>query len=258
MRDNVHRFDGLAEAYDAYRPSYPQALFDGLAAEVPPGVRCAIDVGAGTGISTQKLLDALGPDWLILAVEPGPDMRRVLQRRFQSVPNVQVLDATAEKLTVPDSSASLIVACTAFHWFDHDRFFDEAARVLIPDGLMAVIRNRRKPSPLIHRFDQFIAKNSIEVTDFESREKRKEPPVRTLMALEDFKAAKSCTAEWQSRMDCRSLIDLYLTRSTTSGVVRQKGLKFVIGNLERICREEQGDAPFEIEWEATMTWAKRA
>lgn len=258
MRDNVHRFDGLAEAYDVYRPGYPQALFDALAAEVPPGVRCAIDVGAGTGISTRQLLDALGPDWLILAVEPGADMRRVLSRRFRSVPNVQVLDATAEMLSVPDKSASLVVACTAYHWFDRDRFFAEAARVLIPDGVMALIRNRRKPCPLIRRFDQFLARHSVEVTDLDTREKRKEPAVRALMELDSFKAAKSRTEEWTGDMDCRRLIDLYLTRSVTSAVIRQHGLGCVLDSFSRICTEETGQEPFEMEWEATMKWAKRA
>jgi len=258
MRDNVHRFDGLAEAYDVYRPGYPQALFDTLAAEVPPGVRCAIDVGAGTGISTRQLLDALGPEWLIVAVEPGADMRRVLSRRFRAVPNVQVLDATAEMLTVPDKSASLVVACTAFHWFEHDRFFAEASRVLIPDGVMAMIRNRRRPCPLIHRLDQFLARHSVEISDFDGREKRKEPPVRRLMKLDGFKAARSRTVEWSGEMDCRRLVDLYLTRSITSGVVRQNGLAFVLDGLSRICAEEKGDAPFALDWEATMKWAHRA
>lgn len=257
MRENARRFDGLAEAYDVYRPGYPRVIFEALAAELPPGVRCAIDVGAGTGISTQQLLEALGPDWLIIAVEPGADMRRVLARRFKSVPNVQVLDASAEHLSVPDKSASLVVACTAFHWFDRSAFFAEAARVLIPEGVMALIRNRRKPDPLIRRFDAFLARHNHEIGDFDLREKRKEPSVRELAALPAFKAAKSSTETWDSRMTCRGLVDLYLTRSTTTTVVRQFGLGFVMDELTRLCTEAYGDAEFPVEWETTLKWARK-
>ncbi|MBB4023172.1 MAG: class I SAM-dependent methyltransferase [Pseudomonadota bacterium] len=257
MRENAQRFDGLAEAYDVYRPGYPPQLFEALAGEMPEGVRCAIDVGAGTGISTRHLLDALGPKWLIIAVEPGADMRRVLSRRFRAVPNVQVLDASGEHLSVPDKSASLVVACTAFHWFDRDRFYAEAARVLIPDGVMAIVRNRRKPDPLIRKFDAFLARHNHEIGDFEQREKRKEPSVRELAALTAFKSPKSRTENWHNRMTCRQLIDLYLTRSTTSTVVRQKGLGFVMDELQQICAAERAQEPFTVAWEATMKWTKK-
>lgn len=257
MRENAHRFEGLAETYDVYRPGYPPALFRTLVDDLPEGVRCAIDVGAGTGISTEGLRAALGDGWLIVAVEPGADMRRVLTRRFRTVPNVQVLDAGAEALAVPDKSASLVIACTAFHLFDRAAFFAEVARVLIPEGVLAVIRNRRKPSPLLRRFDAFIEKHSLEVSDYDKREKRKEPSVRELAALPAFKAAKSCTVPWSDRMDCRRLIDLYLTRSTVAGVVRQKGLGAVLDELSAICAEEAGARPFKVQWEATMKWARR-
>lgn len=256
MRENAHRFDGLAETYDLYRLGYPPALFRELAAETPAGLRCAIDVGAGTGISTQNLSEALGPGWLIIAIEPGIDMRRVLARRFKAVPNVQVLDAAAEAMSVPDASASLIIACTAFHWFDRERFFAEAARVLIPDGILAIIRNRRRAAGVIRQFDAFIAAHLVDVSDFEAREKRKEPSVRELAALAAFKAAKSSTQAWQNRMDCRALIDLYLTRSTLSSVVRHHGLGFVMARLRALCAAE-GEGPYDIAWETTMKWVRR-
>lgn len=258
MRENARKFEGLAEPYDAYRPGYPNEIFAILADNVPRDLPCAIDVGAGTGISTAALRRALPPNWLIIAVEPGTDMRRVLTRRFRGVPQVQALDAAAEAISVPDSSVSLIVACTAFHWFDRRAFFSEAARLLVPGGLLAIIRNRRVPDPVVQGFDAFLGTHLVDVSDMEKRERAKEPSVRDLAALPDFKAAKSATARWQCSMQRRAFIDLYLTRSTTAEVVRSLGLRAVIDAFEDIWEAAGGGTEHDVQWETTLKWAKRA
>ncbi|MGC5412996.1 SAM-dependent methyltransferase, partial [Streptomyces sp. DT225] len=64
-------FDRAAAQYAAARPSYPDALFDAvedIAGRPLRGAR-ALDVGAGTGISTRRLLDRGAR---VVAVEPGP------------------------------------------------------------------------------------------------------------------------------------------------------------------------------------------
>jgi ubiquinone/menaquinone biosynthesis C-methylase UbiE len=55
-RRRAESFGATADAYDRYRPRYPQALLTELVADA--GVR-ALDVGAGTGIAATQLL--LGP-----------------------------------------------------------------------------------------------------------------------------------------------------------------------------------------------------
>jgi len=149
MADEVDRFDGLAEAYEMHRPGYPAIAFQALLADLRCPTKVAVDVGAGPGNSTTSLRDALGPDWRYIAIEPGRDMRRVLSRRFSKALDVQVADATAEDMKLPSGFAALIVACTAFHWFDMSRFHAEAERVLAPGGVLALIRNRRRPIPVI-------------------------------------------------------------------------------------------------------------
>ena len=44
----------------------------------------------------------------------------------------------AENLNVKDGSVQLMTAMTAFHWFDHPKFFQEGLRVLSPGGVMAL------------------------------------------------------------------------------------------------------------------------
>jgi len=257
VKDNTHRFDGMAEAYDLYRPSYPVEAFRALAGDVAGLARCALDVGAGTGLSTRVLADALGPDWSIIAIEPGEDMRRVLTRRLARVPQVQVRAASAEDLASPDGSASLVIACTAFHWFDRDRFFHEAARVLVPGGVMALIRNRRRPTPVVRRFDEFIAGNMSGEERREREQRPTDPTVDELSALAMFNAAGTRVASWTSVTDGPGLIDLYLTRSTIKPVAQRLGLDALKQALVAIVAEEHGAGPFVLEWETTTRWAKR-
>lgn len=77
-----HVFDPLADAYKMYRPSYPEILLQELAAQVgetsgEDGRRSlAIDVGAGTGISTRQLALSLSPTWEVVGVDLGVGMNR--------------------------------------------------------------------------------------------------------------------------------------------------------------------------------------
>jgi SAM-dependent methyltransferase len=256
MRENADRFEGLAETYALHRPGYPLEAFARLAAACPGDRRLAVDVGAGPGNSTAALRAALPAEWLVAAIEPGRDMRRVLARRFAGDPSVQVIDAAAEAMPLPAGSAGLLLACTAFHWFEQDAFLSEAARVLAPHGILALVRNRRLPHPLLADFDDYIARTSIEVDDYARRERRKEPTVRELMAQEAFMAARSFTVGWSEERDCRSLIDLYLTRSTVWAIVRRVGLGPVIDDLSGICRRH-GQSSLVIDWETTVKCAQR-
>lgn len=258
MQDAVERFDGLAETYEMHRPGYPAEVFRAITADLRSTAHIAVDVGAGPGNSTSSLRAALGPDWRFIAIEPGRDMRRVLSRRFAATPDVQVIDATAEAIRLPADLAGLVVACTAFHWFDAQRFYAEAARVLAPGGVLALVRNRRRPEPVLVAFDRYIEDHSSETKDLARREVGKEPAVRELAQVPGFMVARSCTHTWTSQLSARGLIDLYLTRSTLWGVVRRIGLAQVMADLTSICAEHGlGDTPVEIAWETTAKWARK-
>ncbi|KAA8609345.1 hypothetical protein AL036_04690 [Salipiger aestuarii] len=256
MRETSERFEGLAEAYNLYRPGYPDAAFDTLVAACATPARIALDLGAGPGNSTTALRRALPDDWLVFAAEPGHDMRRVLSRRFATQTGVQVIDACAEAVPLPDASAGLIVACTAFHWFDRTRFFAEARRVLAPGGVLALVRNRREATPLIAVFDGYIAEHSVTIYDYARREKTKEPSVRDLAAQDGFHAARSRTYRWTQELECRGLIDLYLTRSTLAAVVRRVGLGQVMTDLAALY-DRHARGPVVLNWETTAKWTQR-
>src|SRR6185503_12958613 len=147
----VHRlaavgFDRAADAYERARPSYPDeavALLVG-ALGIGPGRR-VLDLAAGTGKLT-RLLMPTGAG--LVAVEPVAGMRA---RLLAAVPEVEVLDGTAEALPLPDGSVDAVVCAQAWHWFDSAAALAEVRRVLRPGparaaGGLAVVFNIRDES----------------------------------------------------------------------------------------------------------------
>jgi SAM-dependent methyltransferase len=99
-----------------------------------------VELGSGTGKFTRALA-SIGA--ARVAIEPAPGMRRVFAQR---VPDVPVLDGTAEAIPLPDAFADAVVAAQAFHWFRPGPALREIARVLRPGGGLGLIWNLRDES----------------------------------------------------------------------------------------------------------------
>ncbi|HTU87348.1 MAG TPA: class I SAM-dependent methyltransferase [Solirubrobacteraceae bacterium] len=149
VHDSASRgFQLGADAYERGRPGYPQDAIDWLRAQLDltPG-RTVLDVGAGTGKLTRQLV-ATGAT--VLAVEPVPGMRAVLER---VVPEATAMEGTAEALPVGDGAVDAVTVGQAFHWFDVPITLAEFHRVLrpTPAGRFGLIWNRRRMDQPLHR-----------------------------------------------------------------------------------------------------------
>jgi SAM-dependent methyltransferase len=102
-----------------------------------PGARVA-DVGSGTGILSQRLLEH-GAE--VYGIEPNREMRETGERLLAGYGNFTSVAGTAEATTLPDSSVGLVTAGQAFHWFDGTEARGEFARILVPDGRVALVWN---------------------------------------------------------------------------------------------------------------------
>jgi SAM-dependent methyltransferase len=62
------------------------------------------------------------------------------------LPQVRLLDGSAEAIQLPDASFDVVATGQAFHWFELDRALPEIARVLRPGGTFGVLANLRDES----------------------------------------------------------------------------------------------------------------
>lgn len=125
-------FDRVADAYDAARPGYPDALFAALAelSGVPLEGATVVDVGAGTGIST-RALHARGAR--VVAVDPLAEMLARLVARGSGAP----VRADGNRLPLREGVADLVCYAQSWHWLDPVVSVAEARRVLRRTGRIA-------------------------------------------------------------------------------------------------------------------------
>jgi SAM-dependent methyltransferase len=127
-------FGSVAAQYAAFRPSYPDDAVRFLLGEAP---RRVLDLGAGTGLLTERLV-AAGHE--VVAVDPSAEMLAQLAGRL---PDVVLHVGAAEGIPLPDADVDAVVAGQAAHWFDPTTAAPEIARVLRPGGVVGLIWNTR-------------------------------------------------------------------------------------------------------------------
>lgn len=126
-------FRMVADAYDRSRPSYPDEAVRWL---LGSGSSVVLELGAGTG----RLTDVLGRHGhRVVALDALPDQLAVLRGRVRG--DVIPVAAAAEQLPIPSRSVDVVACGQAFQWFDAGPALEEAARVLRPGGVIALVWN---------------------------------------------------------------------------------------------------------------------
>src|SRR4051812_38470681 len=104
-RERALSFGTIAERYDRFRPAYPAALIDDLAALRP---RLTLDAGCGTGKAAAALA---GRGLAVLGIEPDLRMANTARRH-----GIEVEVASFEAWDARGREADLIVSGEAWHW----------------------------------------------------------------------------------------------------------------------------------------------
>jgi ubiquinone/menaquinone biosynthesis C-methylase UbiE len=128
--DFKDHFSKQAFGYSRYRPTYPGELFEYLAS-LCAGHDTAWDCGAGSGQAAVQLADFFQT---VIATDPSK------KQIANAIPHTAITYrvARAEDNQIPAASVDLITVAQAVHWFDFDKFYVEARRVLKPGGVIAV------------------------------------------------------------------------------------------------------------------------
>jgi SAM-dependent methyltransferase len=125
--DNATTFGMQADVYALARPSYPHALYEWIASQAPSH-DLVWDVGTGSGQAAQQLVSHF-------ALVHATDLDPAQLAQAAPNPNITFQARLAHQSGLPDNSADAITAATALHWFDHQAFWPEVARVGRPGAI---------------------------------------------------------------------------------------------------------------------------
>src|SRR6266496_145866 len=122
-------FSAQAADYAKFRPGYPRELFDYLGS-VAPSRQLAWDCGTGNGQAAVALASVFDR---VIATDASE--RQITNAEPHE--RVEYRVAPAEDSGIESETLDLIVVAQALHWFDLDRFYAEAQRVLKVNGVLA-------------------------------------------------------------------------------------------------------------------------
>lgn len=206
-------FSGHAADYAAYRPGYPPELFD-FVATLPEKRRLAWDCATGNGQA---------------AVGLAPHFERVIatdasaQQISHAQPhsNVEYRVAPAEQSGLEDGSIDLVTVAQGLHWFDFDRFYEEARRVLAPGGAIAVwTYNLARVSPEVDEVIDRLAYR-IAVSYWPPERRWVDEEYRTIPF--PFEEVETPRFEYEAQMDLQRLVLYMRTWSACQRYLKETG-----------------------------------
>jgi SAM-dependent methyltransferase len=191
-RERSLSFGSQAAAYERGRPSYPPEAVDWL---LPDSARDVLDLGAGTGKLTSRLIER---GLNVVAVDPIAELLDVLRT---TLPDTPALLGTAEQIPLPDNSIDAVLVAQAWHWFDADRAAAEIARVLRPGGRLGLLWNvRDERLGWVKEFGRIVGLEH----DWANT---------TVVLPEPFTDVVSHRVEWTNYVTPQTLIDYVASRS---------------------------------------------
>ncbi len=235
---DIRAFENLADDYDAYRPDYPPELMKRLRDFVETNDisgRHIIDVGAGTGISTREMAAAFGHRYFVTGMEPCLPMLRKAVLHPKTHDTIAYVVAAAENLPAGDASARLITTAQAVQWFDRPTFYREAARVLLPGGVLAIMQNNRdwRKSPFLDAYEKFLETYGEGYT----RYYRSFDIAGELSGVEGLAAAEPVGTSWTRSMIVDEFIGLAFSSSKMKSIVRKYGKDWTAREIRELASQ---------------------
>lgn len=122
-------FSKQAAEYARFRPQYPRELF-ALIAEQAPNEQLAVDCATGNGQAAVALAEFFQQ---VIALDASAAQIASAQPNER----VEYRVAPAENTGLTNNSCAALTVAQAVHWFDLEKFYAEARRILLPRGVLA-------------------------------------------------------------------------------------------------------------------------
>jgi SAM-dependent methyltransferase len=126
--------DDMAAGYATSRPAVHPRVMEQVYKQLgqPGRFARALDVGCGAGVSTRALT---GFARRCIGLDPAETM---LKFASTNAPSADFVAGAAEAIPLRDHAIDLITAAGSLNYVNLDLFFPEAARVLMPHGVLVV------------------------------------------------------------------------------------------------------------------------
>ena len=137
--DPKQSFGLFAQDYQKYRRSYDRKPYDLLFSLLPQKDLAVLDIGCGTGKSTEPLLEFAKQKILVTGVDP--DERMLHEARLSAEKKklpIEYVQAAAENLPFATASFDAIISGAAFHWFGSKPTIEKIRALLRENGVFLV------------------------------------------------------------------------------------------------------------------------
>lgn len=255
-------FEGLADIYNQYRPSYPQEILLKIKDYHAQGhlpkesMRAIVDAGAGTGIFTRLLRSTFATDIAIIGIEPGNDMYHTAITTEPFAANLAYLQASAEQLPFRDATIQGVTVAQAVHWFDRPAFYTEVHRVLQSGGFVAIVQNNRiwQGNAFLIEYEEMLE----HYNNAYSRYYRSFDVLEELNNAQGFSSQEKVEIGWQMQTDGEKFVNRCLSSSKVDAVVKNIGLQQMKDIIYNLIYKHFGDAPtFNIPYTTEVVLARK-
>jgi ubiquinone/menaquinone biosynthesis C-methylase UbiE len=128
-------FDAVAETYERVRaPVHAAPARDLVELVAPPKAGRVLDVGTGTGVAAEVAAAAVGPEGLVVGIDPSIPMLRLARPRHPHVLAAQAIDLPFRDETFDAVLANFVIA----FFTKYDTALFDMLRVLRPRGTLGV------------------------------------------------------------------------------------------------------------------------
>lgn len=137
MTTRALSFGSVAQAYERFRPGYPEELVDEVLAYAGRPLATALEIGAGTGKAT-RVFAARG----IAVTATDPDAAMLAELRRHVGAGVATVQAAFDQVPL-ETTYDLVFAAASLHWTEPTGRWSRVASLLNPGGVFASFGGQR-------------------------------------------------------------------------------------------------------------------